>query len=139
MVRRHILFDFSHTFAFFTLPVAHSIRFFVYIYLLYVTVGTFYSIFRIHLPSLCYRRHILFDFSHLLSLRYRRHILFDFSHLLSLRYWRHILFDFSHTSAFFTLPEAHSIRFFAYIWLIQLTSSTFHSIFRIHLAHSTYR
>jgi hypothetical protein len=166
---------FSHTSAFFTLPAAYSIRFFAYICLLYVAGGTFYSIFRIHLPSLRYRRHTLFDFSNtsafftLLvahSIRFFAYICFLYVtggtlysifrihaffvtfgtfysifriHLPSLRYRWHIVFGFSHTSAFFRLLVAHCIRFFAYIWLIQLTGSTFYSIFRIHLAHSAYQ
>ena len=46
---RHIVFGFSHTFGSFTLLAAHCIRFFAYIWLVYVTGGTLYSVFRIHL------------------------------------------------------------------------------------------
>jgi hypothetical protein len=104
---RHIVFDFSHTFGSFTLPAVHCIRFFAYIRLVYVTGGTSYSVFRIHLARL--------------------------------RYWRHIVFDFSHTFGSFTLPAAHCIRFFAYIWLIYVTGGTLYSVFRIHLARLRYQ
>jgi hypothetical protein len=120
--RRHIVFDFSHTFGSFTLQAAHCIRFFAYIWLVYVTGGTLYSIFRIHLARLRYRRHSMF------------HI-----HLAHLRHRRHIVFDFSHTFGSFTTPSAHCIRFFTYIWLIYVTGGTLYSIFRIHLARLRYR
>jgi hypothetical protein len=174
--RRNIVFDFSHTFGLFTLPAAHCIRFFAYIWLIYDTVGTLYSIFRIHLACLRYRRHIVFDFSHtfgsfttpsahcirfftyiwlvyvtggtlysifrihLARLRYRRHIVLDFSHTFgSFTYRRHIVFGFSHTFGSFTTPSAHCIQFFTYIWLIYDTVGTLYSIFRIHLARLRYR
>ncbi|MDH6373651.1 hypothetical protein M2444_005483 [Paenibacillus sp. PastF-3] len=97
--RRHIVFGFSHTFGSVTLPEAHCIRFFAYIWLGYVTVGTLYLVFRIQSARLRYWRHIVFGFSHTIgSLRYWRHIVFGFSHTIgSLRYLRHIVFGFSHT------------------------------------------
>ncbi len=47
-----------------TLLSAHCIWFFAYIRLAYVTVGTLYLVFRIHLARLHYWRHIVFGFSH---------------------------------------------------------------------------
>jgi len=156
--RRHIVFDFSHTFGSFTLPAAHCIRFFAYIWLVYVTVGTLYSVFRIHLARLRYRLHIVFDFSHTFGsfmlpaahcIRFFAYIWLVYVtggtlysvfriHLARLRYRLHIVFDFSHTFGSFTLPAAHFIRFFAYIWLVYVTVGTLYSIFRIHLAHLRY-
>jgi hypothetical protein len=104
--RRHIVFGFSHTFGSFTLLAAHCIRFFAYIRLVYVTVGTLYSVFRIHLARLRYRRHIVFGFSH--------------------------------TFGSLTLPSAHCIRFFAYIWLVYVTVGTLYSVFHIHSARLRY-
>ncbi len=60
----HIIFDFSHTFAPFTLAAAQYIRFFAYICPVYPRSRTLYSIFRIHLPRLPPQPHIIFDFSH---------------------------------------------------------------------------
>jgi len=117
---RHIVFGFSHTFGSFTLVSAHCIRFFAYICLIYVTFGTMYSVFRIHLSYLRYRRHNVFGFSHTFGL---------------LRYLRHIVFGFSHTFGSFRLPSAHCIRFFAYICLIYDTVGTLYSVFRIHFAY----
>jgi len=102
---RHIVFGISHTFGSFTLSSAQCIRFFTYIWLVYVIFGTLYSVFRIHLAYL--------------------------------RYLRHIVFGISHIFGSFTLPSAHCIRFFAYIWLVYVTFSTLYSVFRIHLSVSS--
>ncbi|MDH6368414.1 hypothetical protein M2444_000192 [Paenibacillus sp. PastF-3] len=153
------MIGFSRTSAFFTLPAAHCDRFFAYICLLYVTGGTLYSVFRIHLLSSTCRGRIVIDFSHTSAfftlsvaycIRFFAYICFLYGtggtlysvfriHLLSLRYRWHIIFGFSHTSAFFTLPVAHCIRFFAYICLLYGTGGTLYSIFRIHLPPSTCR
>ncbi len=58
-------------------------------------------------------------------------------HLARLRYRRHIVFGFSHTFGSFTLPAAHCIRFFAYIWLVYVIRGTLYSVFRIHLSVSS--
>jgi len=87
---------------FFSVTFGTLYSFFTYIWLVYVTVGTLYSVFHIHLARL--------------------------------RYLRHIVFGFSHTFGSFTLPSAHCIRFFAYIWLIYVTFGTLYSVIRIHLA-----
>ncbi|MDH6369395.1 hypothetical protein M2444_001173 [Paenibacillus sp. PastF-3] len=156
---RHIVFGFSHTFGSFTLPAAHRIRFFAYIRLVYVTGGTSYSIFRIHSARLRYQRHIVFGFPHTFSsftlpvahcIRFFAYIWLVYVtggtlysifriHLARLRYHRYIVFDFSHTFGSFTLLAAHCIRFFAYIWLVYVTSGTLYSVFRIHSAHLRYR
>jgi hypothetical protein len=98
--RRHIVFGFSLTFGLFTLPSAHCIRFFTYIWFIYVTVGTLYSVFRIHLAYYVTVGTLYSVFR---------------IHLARLRYRRHIVFGFSLTFGLFTLPSAHCIRFFAYI------------------------
>jgi hypothetical protein len=61
---RHNVFGYSHTFGSFTLPSAQCIRLFAYIWLVYVTFGTLYSVFHIHLARLRYLRHNVFGFSH---------------------------------------------------------------------------
>jgi hypothetical protein len=156
--RRHIVFDFSHTFGSYTLPAAHCIRFFAYIRLVYVlsahcirffayirlvyvTGGILYSIFRIHSARIRYRRHIVFGFSHTFgSFTFCRHIVFDFSHTFgSFMFCRYIVFGFSHTFGSFTLPAAYCIRFSAYIQLVYVTGGTLYSIFRIHSARLRYR
>jgi hypothetical protein len=50
--RWHIVLGFSHTFASSTLSWAHCIRFYAYIRLIYLIIGTLYSVFRIHSISL---------------------------------------------------------------------------------------
>jgi hypothetical protein len=129
----------------FTLPAAHRIRFFAYIWLVYVTGGILYSIFRIHSARLRYRRHIVFGFSHTFGsftllavhcIRFFASIWLVYVtggtiysvfhiHLARLRYRWHIVFDFPHTFGSFTLLAAHCIRFFAYIWLVYVTGGTF--------------
>jgi hypothetical protein len=156
--RRHNVFGFSHTIGSVTLLAAHCIRFSAYIWLVYVTGGTLYSVFRIHLARLRYLRHIVFGFSHtfgsftLLAAHCIRFFAYNrlvyvtggtlYSvfriHLARLRYWRHIVFGFSHTIGSVTLLAAHCIRFSAYIWLVYVTGGTLYSVFRIHLARLRY-
>jgi uncharacterized membrane protein len=106
--RWHIVFDFSHTFASVTLPPAHCIRFFAYIYLLYLTGGTLYSVFRIHLARLACRWHIVFGFSHTFGS-------FSLPAIHCNRLSAYIWLVY--------LPSAHCIWFFAYIWLVYLPSA----------------
>ena len=153
---RHIVFGFSHTSGSFTLPETHCIRFFAYNWLVYVTGGTLYSVFRIHLARLRYWRRIVFGFSHTFGsfmlpeahcIRFFAYIWLIYVtsgalysifriHLARLRYPRHIVFGFSHISGSFTLLAAHCIRFFAYIWLFYATGGALYSIFRIHLSEA---
>jgi len=155
--RRHIVFGFSHTFGSFTLLAAHCTRFFAYIWLAYVTVGTLHSVFRIYLARLRYRRHIVFSFSHTFGsftlpsahcIRFFAYIWLVYVtvgtlysvfriHLARLRYRQHIVFGFSHTFGSLTLLAAHCIWFFAYIWLVYVTGGTLYSVFRIHLSVSS--
>jgi hypothetical protein len=125
----------------FTLPAAHRIRFFAYIWLVYVTIGTLYSIFRIHSARLRYRRYIVFDFSHTFGsfTLLAAHCIRFFAYIrLVYVTGADIVFDFSHTFGSFTLPAVHCIRFFAYIWLVYVTGGTLYSVFRIHSARLRY-
>jgi hypothetical protein len=95
----------------------YRIRFFAYIWLVYVTGGTLYSVFRIHLVRLQYRRHIVFGFLHTFGL-------FSLPVAHCVRFFAYIWLVY--------LPSAHCIRFFAYIWLIYVTGGTLYSIFHSH-------
>jgi hypothetical protein len=96
--------------------------------------------------------------NNLVRRRYLQHRLLRIRqlHLALLPPWRHIVFDFSHTFSSITSPEAHCIRFFAYIWSVNsmrahyvrffayiwpdhLLGSTLCSVFRIHSARSPSR
>jgi hypothetical protein len=138
--RRHIVFGFSHTFGSFTLLEAHCIWFFAYIWLVYVTGGTLYSVFRIHWLGYVTGGTLYSVFRiHWLGYVTGGTLYSVFRiHLARLRYLRHIVFGFSHTIGSVTLLAAHCIRFFAYNRLGYVTGGTLYSVFRIQSARLRY-
>jgi hypothetical protein len=96
---RHIVFGFPHTIGSVTLLAAYCIRFSAYIWLVYVTGGTLYSVFRIQ-SARYVTGGTLYSVFRIQSARYvtcgTLYSVFRI-HLARLRYRRHIVFGFSHT------------------------------------------